>query len=131
MTENTSLKIAIVGVDGSGKSSCFRDVLRKLTKRRIASVGDEVLISENGSVIRPEINYLKIKSFLGEKAKHTRGKTTYKLMKLGDLIFRAKIQDEIEAKYRPEIILTDGSPLINALGWGGLYHPDFYNRENG
>jgi thymidylate kinase len=131
MTENTSLKIAIIGVDGSGKSSCFRDVLDKLTKRKIAAIGDDVLISENGTLIKPEINYLKIKSFLSKIAKQARGKTIYKLEKFGELVLRVKIQAAIENKYRPEIVLTDGSPLINLLGWGGLYYPDFYSREQG
>ncbi|OGY23847.1 MAG: hypothetical protein A2126_00510 [Candidatus Woykebacteria bacterium GWB1_45_5] len=131
MKQEKSLKIAIIGVDGSGKSSCFKGVLEELSKIRIAGIGDEVLISEQGNLIKPAINYLNIKSFLGKRAKTIQNRTLYKLAKFSELISRVKVHDEIETKYNPEIILTDGSPLINALGWGSFYHPDFYSEKQG
>ena len=131
MKQGTGLKIAIIGIDGSGKSSCFKGVLERLSKRKVAGIGDEVLVSEKGNLIRPTISYLNIKSFLGKRAKTIQNRTLYKVAKFSELVSRVKIHDAIETKYNPEIILTDGSPLINALGWGSFYHPDFYGEKQG
>ena len=131
MKQEKSLKIAIIGIDGSGKSSCLEGVLRELSKRKVAGIGDDVLVSEKGVLSRPKIGYLQIKSFLGKRVKTIRNRTFYKLAKFSELISRVKIHDAIETKYKPEIILIDGSPLINALGWGSFYHPDFYSEDQG
>jgi len=119
-----SLRIAIIGVDGSGKSSCFKGVLKKLSKKRFGGIGDEVFISEKGKLLKPKIKYLKIKTFLGKRAKNIKNRTLYKILKFTELILRVKLHDEIEKQYKPEIILTDGAPLINTLGWGNFYYPD-------
>ncbi len=124
-----SLRIAIVGVDGSGKSSCFGGVLERLPKERLGGIGDEVFIFQKGEPVKPKIRYLKIKRFLGKKAKNVRNRTLYKALKFTELILRVKLHDEIEKRYKPEIMLTDGAPLINTMGWGSFYKPDIFNED--
>ena len=123
-----SFRIAIIGIDGSGKSSCFKGVLKKLSKKKSGGIGGEVFISEKGELSKPKIKYLKIKTFLGKRIKNIENRTLYKLLKFTELILRVKLHDEIEKRYKPEIVLTDGVPLINTLGWGKLYYPDVLNE---
>ena len=111
-----SLRIAIIGVDGSGKSSCFKGVLKELSKKKFGGIGDGVFISEKGKLSKPTIKYLKIKTFLGGKVKNVKNRTLYKILKFTELTLRVKLHDEIEKQYKPEIILTDGVPLINTIG---------------
>ena len=124
-----SLRIAIVGVDGSGKSSCFEGVLEKLPKDELGGIGDEVFIFQKGQPVKPKIRYLKTKRFLGKKAKNVRNRTLYKALKFTELILRVKLHDEIERRYRPDIMLTDGTPLINTMGWGSFYKPHIFNED--
>lgn len=127
-TRSDTLRIAIIGVDGSGKSSCFKGVLKRISKRSLGGIGDEVFVFRNEKAIRPKVNYVKIKTFLGGKAKFVKNRILYEILKFVELILRVKIQDEIEKKYRLKLILTDGAPLINTLGWGNFYHPDIFSE---
>ena len=124
-----SLRIAIVGVDGSGKSSCFEGVLERLPKEKLGGIGDEVFVFQKGQSVKPRVKYLKIKRFLGKKAKNIRNRTLYKALKFTELILRVKLHDQIEKRYKPEIMLTDGTPLINTMGWGSFYKPDIFRED--
>jgi len=123
-----SLQIAIIGVDGSGKSGCFKGISGKLSGRKSGGIGDEVFICENGKFSRPNIKYAKIRRLLGRRSKNIKNRTLYKILKFTELILRVKLHTEIEKQYKPEIILTDGSPLINTIGWGNFYHPDIFTE---
>ena len=123
-----TLRIAIIGVDGSGKSSCFKGVLKKISKRNLGGIGDGIFVFKKGKLLRPKVKHIKIKTFLGEKAKFVKNRILYKILKLTELILRVKIQDEIERKYRLGTILTDGAPLINTIGWGNFYHTDIFSE---
>ena len=123
------MRIAIVGVDGSGKSSCFEGVLEKLPKEKLGGIGDEVLVFQKGEPVKPKIRYLKTKRFLGKKAKNVRNRTLYKALKFTELVLRVKLHDEIERRYKPDIMLTDGTPLINTMGWGSFYKPHIFSED--
>ena len=127
-TRINTLRIAIIGVDGSGKSSCFKGVLKKISKRSLGGIGDGIFVFKKEKPLKPKVKYIKIKTFLGGKAKFVKNRILYKILKFTELILRVKIQDEIEKKYRLEVILTDGTPLINTIGWGNFYHPDIFSE---
>jgi ABC-type dipeptide/oligopeptide/nickel transport system ATPase component len=126
---NNGLHIAIIGIDGSGKSSCYSNVLERVSQRKVAGIGDEVFISQKGKLIKPRMGYLNLKLFLGKRVKNIRNRTLYKILKLTELILRVKVQARVVKKYHPELILTDGSPLINTLAWGNYYLSDVYSEK--
>jgi len=126
---HNSLRIAVIGIDGSGKSSCFSGVLERLSKKSLGGIGDEIFVFQKGKPLKPEIRYLKLKTLLGKKAKNVRNRTLYKALKFTELFLRVKLHDEMEKRYKPEIILTDGVPLINTLGWGSFYKPDIFAED--
>lgn len=121
--------IAVVGIDGCGKSSCYRALLNQLANRRVAGIGDLLFISKNGELKPPEVSRCQIKLFLGKKAKNLKNRTFYKLLKFIELIYRVRIQREIEQKYRPQYIITDGCALINMIAWGNYYYSDLFNEK--
>lgn len=128
-----NLYIAVIGIDGSGKSSCYEKLLNSISKDKIvAGIGDKVFVSDKkGKLITPRnIFRIKLKSGLSFLLKKTKDKLTYEISKLTELVVRSKIQNTISKKYRPEIIITDGSALINMLGWGRYYHPKHFNETD-
>lgn len=127
--KNSGFHIAIIGIDGSGKSSCYSNVLERVSQRKVAVIGDEVFISQKGKLIKPGVRYLNLKLFLSKRVKNIKNRTLYKILKLTELILRVKVQDKVVKKYQPELILTDGSPLINTLAWGNFYLPDIYSKK--
>ena len=124
-----STHVAIIGVDGSGKSSCFNSVFKSLQYKKKAAIGDDVFISVNKGIVRPKLFLLRMKLILGRRVKGIKNRKLYRIFKFIELLMRVKIFYLINRKYSPEIILTDGSPLINILGWGHYYCPDIYGKE--
>ena len=48
--------IAVIGVDGSGKSSCYEGLLKKFSDQyKVAGIGDQVVVQINGKM---EYSYL-------------------------------------------------------------------------
>lgn len=127
------MHMAVIGIDGSGKSSCYEGLLNSLLNGKIvAGIGDKVFVSDKeGKLITPrDILRIKLKTGLGFLLKKTKDKLTYEISKLTELVVRSKIQNTLKERYKPEVILTDGSPLINMLGWGRYYHPELFNEKD-
>lgn len=132
MDTKASFYIAIIGIDGSGKSSCFEGLLDTLSQNKsVAGIGDKVLVSDNkGKLSVPkDILRVQFKSALGILVKMCKSKFTYEISKLTELVSRSKIHDTILKRYKPEYVITDGSPLINILAWGRYYHPEHFNEK--
>ncbi|PIP21177.1 MAG: hypothetical protein COX40_00740 [Candidatus Omnitrophica bacterium CG23_combo_of_CG06-09_8_20_14_all_40_11] len=98
----------------------------------VAGIGDKVLITASGGelITPPDILQIKVKSALGIIVRMCRGKLLYEMSKLTELIVRSKIQTIITKKYKPEYIFTDGSALVNMLGWGKYYHPEHFTEKD-
>lgn len=127
--KHRNLRIAVVGIDGCGKSSCYRAMLDRLVNHAVAGIGDSVIISAHGTLQPASVPRCRIKSFLGSKAKDLKNRTLYKLLKFSELVLRVKIQRAIEYTYRPAYVITDGSPLVNTVAWGNYYHSDLFNEQ--
>jgi len=132
MTVKYPLHIAIIGIDGSGKSSCHERLLLKIsTDKKVAGVGDKVLINASGAelIVPRDIVQVKLKSTLGIIVRMCHGKFLYEISKLSELVLRSKIQDVITGRYKLQYIITDGSALVNILGWGRYFHPQYFNEK--
>ncbi|MBU0694717.1 MAG: deoxynucleoside kinase [Candidatus Omnitrophica bacterium] len=132
MDKKVNFYIAIIGVDGSGKSFCYENVLNALAKKnKVGGVGDKVLVSVGpGELAVPEdMLRIKVRAKLGILVRMCRNKLLYEITKITELVSRNKIQDVIIKKYKPEVVITDGSPLLNILGWGRYYRPEHFNER--
>jgi adenylate kinase family enzyme len=124
-----SKTIAIVGIDGSGKSTCFRLLFDSIRYKNIAAIGDKVMTKKNDELFKINLWQSRLKLFLGPRVKRLKNRKLYRIFKFLELLLRAKLLYKIDSKYAPELILTDGSPLINILGWGHYYCPEIYSKE--
>ncbi len=124
-----SKTIAVIGVDGSGKSTCFRLLFDSIKYKNTVAIGDEVMAKKNDELFKINLWQSRLKLFLGPRVKKLKNRKLYRIFKFLELVLRAKLIYKIDSKYAPELILTDGSPLINILGWGHYYCPEIYSKE--
>jgi hypothetical protein len=114
------LQAAIVGIDGSGKSSTFNGALDALAHTlRVAGVGDPFWSGGPGEPLRErtDIPGSRIARTFGRAAKATSLQGLYKNLKLLELTERAHIARQMAEHDAPDVILTDGQPLINSAAW--------------
>jgi len=119
-SQKKSFEIASVGIDGSGKSTCYSYLLTELGKEETSyGVGDKISVVDHGKL--EELDWVPgagLKNIFHRAAKAANRMTGYKLLKLIDLKIRQEIQDIIILKFRPRHVISDGHPLINILAWG-------------
>lgn len=127
----TPLYAAIIGIDGSGKSTCFRASLKALSRTyTVMGIGDRVLLGRKGGEIAEfdKVRWGSAKKSFRSASRRVRNPFLYKMTKLMELICWSRIQKEVFEDPGPEVILGDGAPLINIAGWGIRYRPRFFER---
>ena len=124
-----SKTIAVIGVDGSGKSTCFRLLFESIRDKNIVAIGDKIIAKKNDELFKIDLWQSRLKLFLGPRVKKLKNRKLYRIFKFLELVLRAKLLYKIDRKYAPKLIITDGSPLINILGWGHYYCPEIYSKE--
>jgi len=125
MCTSGTLVVAIVGVDGCGKSSAFRGVLDTLAQRiDVVGVGDEILAGAPGSPlrVRTDLPFSRATALASRTAKRVRGAGPYRQLKTLDLIGRSNLRDHVVRDEVPAVLLTDGDPLVNTLAWSVARH---------
>jgi len=121
--------VCIVGVDGCGKSSAFRGVTAELAGRlRVVGIGDQILAGgpHEPLVERQDIPFSRTARIAGRVAKGLRWQRLYKNLKFGELAERARICNYVAAHDPPDVVLTDGHPLVNCAAWAAAR---FYRKE--
>lgn len=121
---DTCLCVAVIGVDGSGKSTLARQ-LATHCKGDTCLLGDRLELFADGvpRVAQPLLME-EVRGWVHRRAKRARNLKSYKLPKLMELLLRDRLLAQIERWYRPHYIFTDGAPLLNAVAWSVLYHPE-------
>jgi diacylglycerol kinase family enzyme/thymidylate kinase len=120
MISKKPLVVSIVGMDGCGKSSTFRGALNTLANHfRVVGIGDQVLSGGPDEPVkeRLDIPHSRSTQIIRRFAKRLRWQSLYKSLKLIELTQRTRIRDYVTAHDTPEIILTDGQPLVNCAAW--------------
>jgi 1-acyl-sn-glycerol-3-phosphate acyltransferase len=121
--------IAILGIDGSGKSSLSRLLAQRLSRgRRACLVTDDVEVFEDGQ--RRPVQLLlaeKLRRTLGRRAKAASSLKSYKIPKLVELLLRDHIVEELRRWYAPDVIVLDGAPLLNITAWARLYREEAFD----
>lgn len=122
---------AVLGIDGSGKSTLSRMVSKKLSDTfRVCLVSDnlEFYENENQKELQPLLTE-KVREALARYAKTAKSLKQYKIPKLAELLLRDHIMGEVQRWYTPDIIVQDGCPLINLAAWAKLYREEYFDTE--
>jgi len=115
--------IAFLGIDGSGKSTLSRAVAEALSSETpVCLISDRLVFYEQG-IPRPmqPLATEKLRGVIGDFAKKARSLKSYKIPKLAELLLRNHLYDEVRRWYNPDLIVMDGSPLLNMAAWAALY----------
>lgn len=129
MITGKPLVASIVGMDGCGKSSTFRGALNTLANRiRVVGIGDQVLSGGPDEPLKERLDIPLSRSaqIIGRFAKEQRWQRLYKNLKLIELTQRTRIRDYVTIHDPPDVILTDGQPLVNCAAWSVAH---FYKED--
>lgn len=127
----TAKHIAFLGIDGSGKSTTSRMVAEAISdSSRVCLVSDELKFFEQGQAreMQPLITE-KLRQVISGYAKKAKSLKLYKIPKLMELLLRNQLLKEAQRWYSPDLIVLDGSPLLNLLAWSVLYKKDTMDRN--
>ncbi|MBU1693974.1 MAG: 1-acyl-sn-glycerol-3-phosphate acyltransferase [Verrucomicrobia bacterium] len=120
---------AVIGIDGSGKSTLSRRVIGCF-KGESCFVGDGLELFTNGEPHDAQpLTINEVRKWMGRQAKSAKNLARYKMRKLAELLLRDRLLSEVERWYRPDHIFMDGSPLLNMTAWAMLFHEEFFNAE--
>jgi 1-acyl-sn-glycerol-3-phosphate acyltransferase len=123
--------VAVLGIDGSGKSTLSRKIAFRLSNTfRVCLVSDDIQLFDKGS--RKEIQPLlteKVREAVGKYAKTAKSLKAYKIPKLAELFLRDRLMSEVKRWYSPDIIVLDGCPLVNLTAWVKLYKEEYLDKD--
>jgi 1-acyl-sn-glycerol-3-phosphate acyltransferase len=127
--ERRPFTVAVLGIDGSGKSTVSQHVAMDLSQRlRICRISDDVEFYEKHECRR--VQWLAAERLRQALCRYTRGARTlnlYKFPKLAELLLRSHLTDEVHRWYAPAAIVLDGAPLINLTAWARIYKGDRFD----
>lgn len=121
--------LAVLGIDGSGKSTVSRRVAERLSGAcRVARVSDHLEFYSGGrcTTVRA-LPREAARQAVARYAKTARSLERYKIPKLAELLLRDHLLSEIRRWHAPEITILDGSPLINMTAWARLYKEELHD----
>ena len=118
--------LAFLGIDGSGKSTASTLAAQRFSESmRVCLVSDELRVFEHGQPreLQP-LPSEKLRQRISAYAKTVGSLKQYKIPKLAELLLRDRLLREAGRWYSPDLIVMDGSPLLNLLAWSVLYEQE-------
>ncbi len=125
------ITIAVLGIDGSGKSTLSRHISMTLSENECAAlVSDTMEFFENGHA-KPTQPFIteNLRNMVSDYAKNAKSLKQYKVPKLTELLLRDILLNEIRRWYSPDFIVLDGSPVLNLTAWAILYKEEKFTEE--
>ncbi len=122
--------VAVLGIDGSGKSTLSRSLACALSEGASAClVSDTLQVLSCGEPhdMQPLLKE-KLRVWLGRQAKQAGSLARYKIPKLGEMLLRDRLLDEAERWYGPDWLVLDGSTLLNLTAWSVLYREECFDE---
>lgn len=127
MDRPRTIVVAIVGVDGSGKTATWHGLLERLAPEvAVTGIGDRVLTGDPGALLheRRDVGLGRAIGLVARVARERSASRTYRWLKLVDLIARARMRDAFVRAGHARVIVTDGDPLLNSAAWSAArFHP--------
>jgi len=126
-----ALVIAVLGIDGSGKSTLSRQLAIDLSREgRTCLIGDRLELFSDGSpsAAQPLLKE-KLRRWVSAQAKDAKSLARYKIPKLAELLLRDALLGEAKRWYGPDLVFMDGSPILNMTAWSILYRPELMSTE--
>jgi hypothetical protein len=123
--------IAVLGIDGSGKSTLSKRLALELSgSTGVGLISDSLELFEGRRLreLQPLLKE-KVREWIGAQAKQARSLVRYKIPKLTELLLRDRMLQETVRWYHPDMIVMDGSPLLNMTGWAILYREQYFNED--
>lgn len=115
--------VAVLGIDGSGKSTLSRRLaLDASAGLRVGFVGDRAEIFDHGRVTDLHDQLTEhLRRRIAARAKQAASLERYKIPKIAELLLRDRLLGEIVMEYRPARVFMDGMPALNLAAWTILY----------
>ncbi|MDP8239402.1 MAG: 1-acyl-sn-glycerol-3-phosphate acyltransferase [Candidatus Hatepunaea meridiana] len=130
-SESPPLSVAVLGIDGSGKSTISKHIaVRFSAESSTCLISDRLDLYENTEVkvVQP-LGYEKVRKVISNYAKKAKSLKLYKIPKMTELLLRNHLYFEVRRWYNPEMIVMDGSPLLNMTAWAVLYRDRMLDEE--
>ncbi|MDA0337664.1 MAG: 1-acyl-sn-glycerol-3-phosphate acyltransferase [bacterium] len=123
--------IAVLGIDGSGKSPLAEGLATRLSRSaRVCLISDEVAFLDGGARLPVQVLLKeRLREQVGRRAKTAGTLKSYRIPKLAELLLRDRVVKDIRRLYAPDLIVLDGAPLLNITAWAGLYHEEAFDEE--
>jgi len=115
--------IAVLGIDGSGKSTISKILTEKFSvNSSVCLISDRLDFYENAELrdVQP-LGSDKLRELISGYAKKSKSLKMYKIPKMTELLLRNHLYFEVRKWYHPDLIVMDGSPLLNMTAWAVLY----------
>ena len=121
--------VAVIGIDGSGKSTLSRR-LTGCFEGDSCFIGDSLELLKDGEPCAAQpLVANEVRKWVSRQAKSAKNLARYKIPKLAELLLRDRLLSDVHRWYRPARVFMDGSPLLNMTAWAILYHKDAFNEE--
>ncbi|MFA6456540.1 MAG: 1-acyl-sn-glycerol-3-phosphate acyltransferase [Bacteroidota bacterium] len=123
--------IAVLGIDGSGKSTLSRELSKVLSVDRSVALMTDTLQMYKEQQLTPTQPLVPehIREMLGRYSKQATSLAFYKIPKLTELLLRDYLLRDITRWYRADIVVFDGSPVLNLTAWAILYKEELFNQS--
>jgi len=126
-----ALVVAVLGIDGSGKSTLSRRLALDLSSAgRTCLIGDSLELFAGGDprAAQPLLKE-KLRRWISAQAKDAKSLARYKIPKLTELLLRDALLGEAKRWYGSDLIFMDGSPILNMTAWSILYRPEMMSPD--
>ncbi|MEN8006262.1 MAG: 1-acyl-sn-glycerol-3-phosphate acyltransferase [Candidatus Krumholzibacteriota bacterium] len=123
--------VAVLGIDGSGKSTLSRRLSLDLSQAgRTCLIGDSLELFADGDpcAAQPLLKE-KLRRWVSAQAKDAKSLARYKIPKLTELLLRDALLGETKRWYGSDLIFMDGSPILNMTAWSILYRPEMMSAD--
>jgi len=123
--------VAVLGIDGSGKSTLSRRLAMEYSSRLSCSlIGDRFeLFAGGGPQAAQPFLKEKIRRWMSAQSKDAKSLARYRVPKLAELLLRDALLGEAQRWYGNDLIVMDGSPLLNMTAWSVLYRPEMMSVD--
>ncbi len=123
--------IAFLGIDGSGKSTLSKAISKQLSESLSTVLVSDKLEFFKNKQLKPTQPFIaeNIRERVSKIAKNAKSLKLYKIPKLAELLLRDILLIEIKRWYNPDIVVLDGSPLLNLTAWAILYKETLFNEN--